>query len=66
MFCPDLCLAREQYSTVLEKNSIRDACTPQPGEIVFNSMTSRSSETVQSPEYFQHSIAYIKVQIMFK
>ena len=28
------------------KNSIRDAHTPQPGEIVFNTMTYRSSETV--------------------
>ena len=35
-----------------EDNSIRDARTPQPGEIVFNTMTYRSSETVQSPGYF--------------
>ena len=28
-----------------EKNSIRDARTPQPGEIVFNTMRQRSSET---------------------
>ena len=47
------------------KNSTRDARTPQPGEIVFNTMTYRSSETVQRPEYFQPSVTYIKVQ-MFK
>ena len=51
-----------QYS----KNSIRDARTPQPGECVFNTMTYRSSETVQRPEDFQRSVTYIKVQIMFK
>ena len=32
---------------VKEKYSIRDVHTPQPGEIVFNSMRDRSSETVQ-------------------
>ena len=49
-----------------QKNSIRDARTPQPGEIVFNTMTYRSSETVQRPGYFQRSVTYIKVQILFK
>ena len=48
------------------KNSIRDTRTPQPGEIVFNTMTYKSSETVQRPEHFQRSVTYIKVQIMFK
>ena len=47
----------EQYV----KNSIRDACTPQPGEIVFNIMKNRSSETVQRSGYFQSSVSYIKV-----
>ena len=51
------------YST---KNSIRDARTPQPGEIFFNTMGYRSSETVQSSRYFQSSVSYIKVQIMLK
>ena len=48
------------------KNSIRDARTPQPGQIVFNTMGYRSSETVQSSRYFQSSVSYIKVQIMLK
>ena len=54
------------YSSGIKKNSIRDARTPQPGEIVFNTMTYRSSETVQRLGYFQRSVRYIKVQIMFK
>ena len=49
-----------------EKNSIRDARTPQPGEIFFNTMGYRSSVTVQSSRYFQSSVSYIKVQIMLK
>ena len=40
---PEIC---KQCYFKLEKNSIRDARTPQPGEIVFNTMTYRSSETV--------------------
>ena len=48
------------------KNSIRDARTPQPGEIFFNTMRYRSSATVQSSRYFQSSVSYIKVQIMLK
>ena len=48
------------------KNSIRDACTPQPGEIVFNTMRYKSSETVQRSGYFQSSVSYIKVKMMFK
>ena len=46
-----------------KKNSIRDACTPQPGEIVFNTMRYRSSETVHRLGYFQSSVS---VQIMLK
>ena len=34
--------------------------------IGFNTMTYRSSEKVQGPEYFQRSVTNIKVQIMFK
>ena len=48
------------------KNSIRDARTPQHEGIVFNTMMYRSSETVQRLGYFQSSVRYIKVQIMFK
>ena len=48
------------------KNSIRDARTPQPGEIFFNTMRYRSSVIVQSSRYFQSSVSYIKVQIMLK
>ena len=47
---------------VIFENSIRDARTPQPGEIVFNTMTYRSSERVQRLGYFQRSVTYI----MFK
>ena len=46
-----------------EQNSIRDARTPQPGEIVFNTMRYRSSETVDRLGYFQSSVS---VQIMLK
>ena len=35
------------------KNSIRDARTPQPGEIFVNIMKYRSSETVHRLGYFQ-------------
>ena len=45
------------------KNSIRDARTPQPGKIVYNTMRYRSSETVHRLGYFQSSVS---VQIMFK
>ena len=48
------------------KNSIRDARTPQPGEIVFHTMKYRSSEKVQRSGYFHSSVSYIKLQIMFK
>ena len=51
---------------ITTKNSIRDACTPQPGEIFFNTMRYRSSVTVQSSRYLQSSVSYIKVQIMLK
>ena len=40
------------------KNS-RDAHTLQPGEIVFNTMRYRRSETVQRSGYFQNSVSYI-------
>ena len=49
-----------------DTNSIRDARTPQPGEIVFNTMKYRSSETVQRSGYFHWNVTYIKVQIIFK
>ena len=42
------------------------ACTPKPGETVFNIMRYRSSETVQSSGHFQSSVSYIMLQIMFK
>ena len=47
-----------------KKNSIRDARTPHPGEIFFNTIRYRSSITVQSSRYFKSSVSYIKVQIM--
>ena len=37
------------------KNSKRDAGTPKPEEILFNTMTYKSSETVQRLGYFQSS-----------
>ena len=43
------------------KNSIRDARTPQPGEIFFNTMRYRSSVTVQSSRYFQSSVSVEKI-----
>ena len=51
--------------TIFCKNSIRDARTPQPGEVVFNTMRYRSRETVQRSGYFQSSVSYKKVQMMF-
>ena len=45
------------------KNSNRDARIPQPGEIVFNTMRYRCSETVHRLGYFQRGAS---VQIMFK
>ena len=45
------------------KNSIRDARTPQPGEIVFNTMRYRSSETVQRSGYFQSLDKILKVKV---
>ena len=47
-FTPLMC-----KSYVNSKNSFRDARTPQPGEIVFNTMGYRSSETVHRLGYFQ-------------
>ena len=43
----------------LQENSIRDARTPQPGDIVFNTMKYRSCEKVQRSGYFQSSVSYI-------
>ena len=48
---------------IYKKKSIRDARTPQPGEIVFNTMRYTSSETVQRLGYFQSSVNSIKLQI---
>ena len=45
-----------------QKNSISDARTPQPVEIVFNTMRYRRSETVQRSGYFQSSVSYINSQ----
>ena len=42
------------------KNIIRDARTPQPEEIIFNTMRYRSTETVQRLGHFQSSVSYIK------
>ena len=41
-------LVSDNISQATEKNSIRDARTTQPGEIFFNTMGYRSSETIQS------------------
>ena len=41
---------------LIEKHSIRDACTPQPEEIVFNTMIYRRSEPVHRLGYFQSSV----------
>ena len=56
---------KKQVSLLLyiNKNSIRDARTPQPGEIVFNTMRYRNCEPVHRLGYFQRSVS---VQIMFK
>ena len=50
------------FCVAIIKNSIGDARTPQPGEIVFNTMRYRSRETVQRLVYFQSSVSYIKVK----
>ena len=44
------------------KNNIGDAHTPYPGEIVFDTRSYRSSETIQKSGYFPSSVSYIKVQ----
>ena len=46
------------------KNSIRDAHTPRPGEILFNTMRYRS-DTVDQDTFRANSLSYIKVQMMF-
>ena len=66
-----LCFAAQWFNIPLKptpkdekiENSIRDARTPQPGKIVFNTMRYRSSETVHRLGYFQSSVSF---QIMFK
>ena len=54
---------KEQISlyTQLKIRKITDASTPEPGEIVFNTMKYRINETVKISGYF----SYIEVQIMF-
>ena len=59
IFCE--CLDKGIECKGLYKNSILDACTPQPGEIVFNTMRYRSSETVQRSRCFQSSVSYINM-----
>ena len=49
-----------------KKNSIGDARTPHPGKIVSNTMRYRGSERVQRSGYFENSVSYIKLQVMFK
>ena len=46
-------LMKTQYVGLPQENCIRDANTPQPGEIFFNTMRYRSSETVHTLGYFQ-------------
>ena len=46
-------LVRKNTENVRQQNSIRDARTPQPREIVFNTMRYRRSETVQRSGDFQ-------------
>ena len=45
------------HEQLLLQNSIKEARTPQPGEIVFNTMRYRSSETVHRLGYFQSSVS---------
>ena len=46
------------------ENSIRDACTPQPGEIVFNTMTYRSSHTVQRENNIEEKESVCKDKVL--
>ena len=57
---------RTEKFNLKPKISIRDARTPQPGEIFFITMRYRSSETVQRSGYFQIRVSYIMVQIIFR
>ena len=51
----------------MDKNSIRDAHTPEPGEIVFNTIRYRSSETVHRLGYFQIVIGpVLKIKTGFR
>ena len=54
-----LCVSVKLACKTLNKDSIRDARTPQPMEIVFNTKRYRRSETVKRSGDFQ-------VQIRFK
>ena len=65
MVFSDFCSYVMEGNNIL-KNSMRDARTPQSGEIIFNTMRYRSSERLQRLGYFQSSVSYIKLQIMFK
>ena len=58
--------SQHEWSHQTTENSVRDARTPQPGGKVFNTMRYRSCETIQRSGYFQSSVSYIKLQIMFK
>ena len=50
----------------MAKNS-RDACTPQPGETIIDTMQYGRSETEKDQETFRaKSVNYIKIQIIFK
>ena len=49
------------------KNSIKDACTPQPGETIFNTTRHRRCEPEKDQEICRaNSVSYLKVQIIFK
>ena len=57
------CLKFEQIRIIFQYKKI---AWEMPGEIVYNTMTDRSSETVQRSGYFQSSVSYVKVKIMFQ
>ena len=57
------------YPTTECKNSIGDACTPQPREIIFDKCDTEEKKQYKDQEIFSaHSVSYVnivKVQIMF-
>ena len=59
--CQDCTVCKKNCQKQSHKNSIIDART-LCGEISFNTMTYKSSETVQRSGYFQSSVSYIKVK----